>query len=253
MRILLCAVLGLFVAAAGCTSSVPQVARSAKAQGASPERSAAAATADDAKDAAMTVGDETPTSRTPAPEPEAANADRDASAPVVRQAAKPVVGDGAAGVPPVLLSAGHAKLCKVNVGEVIPTIELPQQAGGPATLDSLAGAKATVVVFWTNDAWMSAMALRDVAQIAGADGVSVVGVAVKVPAEAAQKLLADAGAKFAQLVDAEGAAFAQVGELALPRIFVLDAQRQIAWFDIEYSEATYRELQQTLAALAVGK
>ena len=36
----------------------------------------------------------------------------------------------------------------------------------------------------------------------------------------------------------------------LPRIYVLDAQRRIAWFDIEYSEATRRELQQTLAALA---
>jgi peroxiredoxin len=140
----------------------------------------------------------------------------------------------------------------VNVGDVIPTIELPQQSGGAATLDSLAGARGPVVLFWTNDLWMSAMALRDLARIAAPDGVAFVGIAVGVHADAAQKRLADAGAKFPQLVDAEGTAFAQVGELALPRIYVLDAQRRIAWFDIEYSEATYRELLQTLATLNGG-
>ena len=50
------------------------------------------------------------------------------------------------------------------------------------------------------------------------------------------------------LVDAKGKAFAQVGSRHLPRTFVLDPSGKIVWFDIEYSLATRRELQQALAA-----
>lgn len=175
---------------------------------------------------------------------------RPAAGPVVREAAKPVVGDPAAGVPEVFLSAGHSKLCKVNVGDVIPTIELPKLDGGNATLESLAGPKATVVVFWTADRWMSATALEDLGRLEPPEGVAIVGIAVNVKADAAPGVVEKTGAEFPQLVDADGTAFAQVGEAALPRIYVLDGQRRVAWFDIEYSEATRRELEQTLAVLA---
>lgn len=168
--------------------------------------------------------------------------------PQSRTAAKPVVSEYAKNVPPVLLSAGHAKLCKVNVGDAFPAIELPQLSGGKATLESLAGARATIVAFWTADQWMSRSALRDLAR-AGGEGVAIVGVAEGGDAAAAQRTVAEAGAKFPQLSDPDGAALAQVGETALPRVYVLDSQRRVAWFDIEYSEATRRELLQTLAAL----
>ena len=180
-------------------------------------------------------------------EPPASSAPRE-----TRQVAKPVVADNAAGVPPVLLSAGHSKLCRVNVGDVIPTIELPQLGGGNATLESLAGQKATVVLFWTDDAWMSSTALGDVARLAGGEGVSLVGIAVGLPADAAKPILDQAKATFPQLLDEQGTGFAQVGENALPRLYVLDDQRRIAWFDIEYSEATRREVRQALAALTGG-
>jgi peroxiredoxin len=250
MRILLIPALGLLVALTGCTTSTPSTAKATATATAKPGTARSTSTADAENDNAATPAEEdSQAAQTAAGNPAAAAADRKDSTPIIRQAAKPVVSDGAAGVPPVLLSSGHAKLCKVNVGEIIPTIELPQATGGAATLDSLAGARATVVLFWANDRWMSAMALQDLARIAVPDGVAIVGIAVNVSADAAQTRLAAAGARFPQLIDAEGTAFAQVGELALPRIYVLDAQRQIAWFDIEYSEATYRELQQTLATL----
>ena len=67
--------------------------------------------------------------------------------------------------------------------------------------------------------------------------------------EAAQEELVKTGAKFSQLIDADGAALAQVGTVSLPRVYVFDGNHRIAWFDVEYSEATRRELQQTLAAL----
>jgi peroxiredoxin len=169
-----------------------------------------------------------------------------ASRPQVREAAKPVIGEYGADVPPVLLSSGHAKLCKVKVGDEFPAIQLPAVSGDSAELAY--GPKATVVVFWTTDRWMSGTALRDLAAMS-ANGASIVGVAVGAKADAASNMIAEAGAKFTQLLDADGAAFAQVGQGALPRVYVLDAQHHIAWFDIEYSEATRRELHQAITAL----
>ncbi|MEM9659649.1 MAG: hypothetical protein AAF961_14915, partial [Planctomycetota bacterium] len=69
------------------------------------------------------------------------------------------------------------------------------------------------------------------------------------PTDSATKTLADSGADFPELVDAEGVAFAKLGAKLLPRIYVLDAQGSVVWFDIEYSEATRRELRQAIAAL----
>lgn len=180
----------------------------------------------------------------------AATASADAP-PVTREAAKPVVESYADGVPPVLLSAGHAALCKVMVGDAFPKIELPTLDGGSVQqLASLAGQRATVVVFWTGDRWMSESVLRDLAAMELNEGVAVVGIATKVAQDAAGNLLAKTGAKFPQLFDADGQALAAVGQDALPRIYVLDGEGRIAWFDLEYSEATRRELAQTLAALA---
>jgi peroxiredoxin len=157
----------------------------------------------------------------------------------------------AQGAPPVLMTKGHHALCKVGVGDQFPATELPKLGGGQGSLQQLAGKKATVVCFWSPDRWMARAALKDLAALAKrqAAGVAVVGVAVGQTADAAQAELQKAGADFTQLLDADGVALAQVGPNSLPRIYVLDAGGKIVWFDIEYSEATRRELRQTLAAL----
>ena len=69
------------------------------------------------------------------------------------------------------------------------------------------------------------------------------------PARAAQRFLKQTKATFPQLLDTNGKALAQVGSVALPRLYVLDPAGKIVWFDIEYSESTRRELAQTLTVL----
>ena len=221
--------------ASGCTQSSPQPEASSGVPSAGASASAAEAPASQPATDVVAAADAKTTSTKTA-----------ASNPQKREAAKPIIGEYGADVPPVLLSSGHAKLCKVKIGDEFPTINLPALGSGAAEL--VYGPKATVVVFWTTDRWMSGTALRDLAAIS-ADGVSVVGIAVGSDKAGASKLAADAGAKFTQLSDSNGAAVGQLGEGSLPRVYVLDAQHHIAWFDIEYSEATRRELQQTLAAL----
>jgi peroxiredoxin len=243
--------LALIASAAGCTGSQPTAAASddaaVVAAGAneadfdSPKPADATADAD----GDLASAERVPLTRTAAATPPADAA----SAPVVREAAKPVVEESAGGVPSVVLSAGHTKLCKVAVGDAIPTLELPRQDGAATSLDSLAGAKATVVVIWSPDRWMAASALEEAARIAAVEGVAVVGVAVGVQPDAVASFSPATG-QFPQLIDSQGATLAAVGEGALPRVYVLDAQRRIAWFDIEFSEATRRELQQAVAALA---
>jgi peroxiredoxin len=157
-------------------------------------------------------------------------------------------------IPAVALSKAHASLCKVKVGDMMPAIELPQLGGAVTKLSSLFGKEATVVVFWKGDRRMAREQLADmgpeVVEPFGKAGVAVVGVSVDAPEGDAQAALKAAGAQFANLLDADGKAFARVGSEKLPRTYLLDPQGKILWFDIEYSLGTRRELNQALWAVA---
>jgi peroxiredoxin len=156
-------------------------------------------------------------------------------------------------IPQVCLSTLHAKWCVAKVGDSFPPVELPRLGGPKTKLATLYGKQATVVLFWRADRWMSRMALEDLVSFVVGEydshEVAVVGIAVRQQAGAAQRLLNPTKAAFPQLLDTNGEALAQVGSVALPRLYVLDPAGKIVWFDIEYSESTRRELAQTLTVL----
>jgi peroxiredoxin len=175
------------------------------------------------------------------PKPAHSDADADADEP-----------SGPATVPPVELSQQHANLCRVKVGDAMPEVELPKVLGGTARLSALYGKSATVIVFWKGDRQMALDELSDlgpdVVQKFGSRGVEVVGVAVDQPAADARSTIQSTAANFPQLLDADGKAFKKVGSDKLPWTLVLDANGKIVYFDLEYSLATRRELQQALLA-----
>jgi peroxiredoxin len=158
-------------------------------------------------------------------------------------------------IPPVMLSKSHEGLCRVKVGDTMPEIVLPRigNADDRAKLAELFGVKATVVVFWTADRRMAREQLADlpadVIKPFGDHGVAVVGIAVEESPESAASALQQAGAKFPNLLDRDGEAFAKVGSDKLPRTYLLDANGKILWFDIEYSLTTRRELHEALRAV----
>ena len=156
-------------------------------------------------------------------------------------------------IPPVVLSKGHAALCRMKVGDTMPEIELDQLGGGRRNLADLLGKRATVVVFWRSDRHMARQQLADmgpdVVEPYDESGVAVVGIAVSQPAAQVQRFLQQADADFPHLLDANGDAFAKVGSEKLPRTYLVDPQGKILWFDIEYSLATRRELHQALQAV----
>lgn len=174
--------------------------------------------------------------------------------PVEQAAFQEEAGDaaGPATVPTVELSKQHAALARAKVGDSLPEIELPKVLGGTAKLSALYGKSATVVVFWKGDRQMALDLLGDlgpdVIQKFGSRGVEVVGVAVNEETGDARSTVQKTAANFPQLLDADGKAFEKVGAEMLPWTFVLDANGKIVYFDLEYSLATRRELQQALLA-----
>ncbi len=157
-------------------------------------------------------------------------------------------------IPPVLFTKQQDRLVKVKVGDAFPAMELEQITGGKKALADLLGKTATVVVFWKDDRRMSLTELADlgpdVVDQFGAKGIAVVGVATKMKSDEAKAVLDKTGAKFTNLIDADGNAFAALGSQMLPRTFLLDPQGKVLWFDIEYSHATRRELREALLAVA---
>jgi peroxiredoxin len=151
----------------------------------------------------------------------------------------------AADVPRVLLTKHHAALCIVRVGDAMPPVRLSDTDGKAFVLPERLGAKATVVVFFRSQGWMTKALLADlepgVVKAYGAKGVSVAAVS--------QGAYSGDNHSYPILIDEQGAATAQVGTGRFPRVYVLDAQGKIVWFDIEYSRSTRRELKQTLSVL----
>lgn len=161
-------------------------------------------------------------------------------------------------MPKVMLSTREVDLCKVNVGDGMPAVTLPKLGSGDtATLSELLGKTATVVVFWKSDRRMAREELADlvpdVIEPFSKQGVTVVGIAVEEPAADATETLNKAGAKFTNLLDADGKAFAKVGSERLPRTYLLDSRGNIVWFDITYSLTTRRELHEALRTITESK
>lgn len=165
--------------------------------------------------------------------------------------------------PEVFLSAQHAALCKVQVGENLPEFALPsaaQPTDDPVPLANQLGSKATVVAFWKGERAMGKSMLRDLAlDIAakypakapeGAPEVAILAVAVETEPGEALALTGKLGYENTVLLDKSGDAYAQLATDRLPRIYVLNAAGEIVWMDIEYSLSTRRELHRSVAALA---
>lgn len=156
-------------------------------------------------------------------------------------------------IPKVWLSKYHGQWSTIGVGAALPALELAQLGGAMTKLPSQYGKQATVVLFWQPDRWMARSALEDLvaygAEKHDPEQVAILSIAVRQPVGAVQRELNQAKATFPTFLDSDGKALATVGSVALPRVYVLDPTGKIVWFDIEYSEATRRELQQTLAVL----
>jgi peroxiredoxin len=154
--------------------------------------------------------------------------------------------DSGQAMPQVFLTEAHAKTCLVKVGDQMPALDLPSVDGTAKKFGDLLGKKLTIVCFWNGRLPTSLEELADLESRFlgefGGDGLAVIGVNVGDDPKLAQELAGQAQAKFVNLSDRDGKAFAQVATEKLPRTYLLDASGKVLWFDLEYSRATRQGL-----------
>lgn len=154
-------------------------------------------------------------------------------------------------MPEVKMTDALAQTCLVKIGDAIPEAKLAGLDGKPVGLHSLLGSKLTVVLFWQAENMYATQAMEylepDVVKPFGEKGVRVIGISVKDPPDAARKAVEEAGAKYVNFLDPEGAYFAKVATTErTPRVYLLDPAGKVLWFDIEYSPSTQRDLERAI-------
>lgn len=161
-------------------------------------------------------------------------------------------------IPDVNLLEKDREKCEVFVGDPMPEGELPDPDGNLHPLGELYGKKVTVVCFWTSGEppfgpASATMLLEDLnreyAQPYAEQGLKVISINRRDTQEVVSQRAQEAGATYSTLLDSDGAFFAKVASEKLPRIYVLDADGKIRWFDVEYSESTREQLSQAVRAL----
>jgi peroxiredoxin len=160
-------------------------------------------------------------------------------------------------VPKVVLNEQYLKASLVKVDDPMPEGELPDAEGKKHALRSLRGQKATVLLFWTGENPYSTQALADlepdIVGRYGTRGIQVIGINHRQTAEDVRSAVQEASAKYPILLDTDGAFFAKVATEKLPRLYLLDAQGKVLWFDVEYSETTRRQLATAIEAVLAEK
>ncbi|MFZ5829950.1 MAG: hypothetical protein ACOY3P_07670 [Planctomycetota bacterium] len=160
-------------------------------------------------------------------------------------------------IPEVVLSESLKATGLVNVGDVMPEGSLTRVDGESAPPADMLGPRLTVVHFWTGTSDMARLRAeaavgdlaRDVVKPFGSSGVRAVSIYVGEPPDEVEKVAEAAGDAVPVLVDRDGSYFAKIAKSELPRVYLLGADRKILWFDVEYSQATERQLLQAIAAV----
>ena len=160
-------------------------------------------------------------------------------------------------IPKVVADGAFKATCKVWVDDPMPAGQLPDLDGNAHPIKDLLGNRLTVVLFWCKDSMYSVEELQDLGKVVlqpyKEKGVAVIAVNVGDPPEQVRQALKMTGAAVPVLLDSGGAYFGTVATgKKIPRTYVLGADGKILWFDPDYSEATSRNMIQTIR-VALGE
>lgn len=153
-------------------------------------------------------------------------------------------------MPEVFLSEEQRKWCRVVDGEIMPDADLPDLDGKPQPVSKLRGQKLTVLCLWkcgeTDAGRLKALEilgdLQDLSESYLEKGVRVIGINEGDPPEVVRICIADAKGTFPNLLDPDRAFFDKIATEKLPRVYLLDPEGKILWFDLEFSPTTRRNL-----------
>ena len=166
-------------------------------------------------------------------------------------------------IPAVGRTDEESKTHILDIGHTMPDAQLPGLDGEDHSLRPLYGEKLTVVCFWTLGSTTISQVFaggiledlaEDVAKPYAEKGVRVIAVNEGDSAQNVAALAGEVGVDqtLSIFLDPDGALFAKVATETLPRIYVLDAEGTVLWFDWEYSEITRDKLFQTIRVALRG-
>jgi thiol-disulfide isomerase/thioredoxin len=161
-------------------------------------------------------------------------------------------------IPVTKLPQALREACLVWIADPLPAGELTTVGGEKAVVADLLGKKATVVFFWA--AGSSEIAQKTAAQaladlqadakaVYGDQGLAVIAINPKDPADKVKELLGTVKVDYPVLLDAGGSYFAKIATEGLPRVYVLDEAGKIVWLDPEFSEVSRETLKLTLQVM----
>jgi hypothetical protein len=153
-------------------------------------------------------------------------------------------------MPAAKLSVEDMATCLVKAGDRMPDASLPDLQGKDQPLKQLYGKRLTFVCLWTaGDTQKSKSKAQetldslamDLAEPFAKQGVAVIAIDEGDKSETVSQMTDLAAAKFPSLLDPDGRYFALVATKLLPRIYLLDADGKVLWFDREYSGVFIRK------------
>ena len=151
-------------------------------------------------------------------------------------------------IPDVALTEKDADASLVKVGDAMPGDTLQDLNGKHVELHSLLGEKLSVICFWNGSQTSGLQAIQELGKYVAVpyaeNGVAVIGINVGDTPQVAKEKAALAKAEFPILLDGESSYFKKVAAETLPRVYLLDADGKVLWFDIGYSRSMRRDLLQ---------
>lgn len=162
-------------------------------------------------------------------------------------------------IPKVLMAEVDRAKCKLFVGDAIPAVMLLDSTDKTVSLSEFMGSRGTVLAFFSagdtaRQRLTASNLLSDLqsdihARYADA-GIRVVAIHVGPRSEALEQVLKESGAQFPVLIDEKGEVFASFLSDKPPAVYLVDANGQIAWLDVEYSRSARENLRQGVRVLA---
>jgi len=154
-------------------------------------------------------------------------------------------------IPTVALDAASEATCLVKVSDPFPAGTLVDVAGNSVPLKPLLDDRLVVVYFWTSKNPYAVAGLKDLGslvprELSDEGAVRVIAVNEGDTPAGVKPLLDETGEHVMNLFDPEGEFFRTVATSILPRVYLIDSEGRIVWFDIEYSQSMKRDLRQAL-------
>jgi hypothetical protein len=168
--------------------------------------------------------------------------------------ATPIPPPGA--LPTIAFTAAHRATCKLFVGDTLPSLDGTTDITGTLPLPIPKNTRYSVYAFVQPGDAETLELMSDLGPLLtqkyGSRGVNAVVVFVGEPDEAAKSFAQEHKNDFATIVSSDGAELSKITDNPqglMPRIFLIDSEWRILWFDIEYSRTTRRDLDAALRYL----